>query len=166
MKTEQSCEYINGFLYFVIKPDQDSPNGDLLCYSGVNVERFTPITKGRHKPMANPAIRGLQLIQYDIMTLALKSGTTAKPMHGYIGKVPPPTREIWATDCMRIKNAPSSLPEIIINHCVIELLKKIDKACTLEAKLPDTLLNPAELQIFLEAMCDQYESSHLKLVRR
>jgi len=159
MNTEQSREYVNDFFYFVIKPDQESANGDLICYSGVNVDRFTPITKGRHNPMANPAIRGLQLIQYDIMALALKSGTTAKPIQGYRGKGLPPTREIWSTDCLRITNAPSSLPDIIINHCVVELLKKIDKACTLEATLPDTLLSPAELQVFLESMCDQHTTS-------
>ncbi|GBE03825.1 hypothetical protein BMS3Abin09_00748 [bacterium BMS3Abin09] len=81
MKTEQARTYVNDFLYFVIKPDQE----DLICCSGVNVDRFTPITKGRHNPMSNPAIRGLQLIQYDIMALALKNGTTAKPVQGYRG---------------------------------------------------------------------------------
>ena len=94
MKTEQSREYVNDFLYFVIKPDQESTNGDLICYSGVNVDRFTPITRGRHNPMANPAIRGLQLIQYDIMALALKNGATAKPNQGYRSEGIPPTREI------------------------------------------------------------------------
>jgi hypothetical protein len=155
MKTEQSRSYVNDFLYFVIKPDQE----DLICCSGVNVDRFTPITKGRHNPMSNPAVRGLQLIQYDIMTLALKSGTTAKPIKGYRDKVLPPTREIWSTDCLRIKKAPSSLPDIIINHCVVELLKKIDKACTRESAMPDTLLSPEKLQVFIESLCDQYTTS-------
>ncbi len=159
MKTEQSREYVNDFLYFVIKPDQDSTNGDLICYSGVNVDRFSPITRGRHNPMANPAVRGLQLIQYDIMALALKNGTTAKPINAYRDKALPPTREFWSTDCLRITNAHPSLPDIIINHCVIELLKKINKACTLEATLPDTLLNPGELQVFLESMCEQHAAN-------
>ena len=155
MNTDQSRTYINDFLYFVIKPDQE----DLICYSGVNVDRFTPITKGRHNPMANAAIRGLQLIQYDIMALALKNGANAKPIQGYRSEGLPPTKEIWSTDCLRITNAPSSLPDTIINHCVVELLKKIDKACTLEAALPDTLMSPYELQVFLESMCDQYSTS-------
>jgi len=173
MKTEQSQAYVNDFLYFVIKPDQDSSNGDLICYSGVNVDRFTPITKGRHNPMANSAVRGLQLIQYDIMALALKNGTSAKPIKGYRCEGLPPTREIWATDCLRIKNAPSSLPDIIITHCVVELLKKIFKASTRETTLPDTLLSPAELQLFIESMCDQcstnprvYDLSHKTNLRR
>jgi hypothetical protein len=159
MKTEQSRAYVNDFLYFVIKPDHESGNGDLICYSGVNVDRFTPITKGRHNPMSNPAVRGLQLIQYDIMALALKNGTTAKPVQGYKSKGLPPTREIWSADCLRITNPPESLPDIIISHCVVELLRKINKACTMEAALPDTVLSPEELQVFLESLSNQCSMS-------
>ena len=152
MKREQSRAYINDFLYFVIKQDKDA----LICYSGVNVDRFTPITKGRHNTMANPAIRGLQLIQYDIMALALKRGTNAKPFSGSRDSSLPPTREFWATDCLRIKNAPLSFADTIIDHCVVELLNKIDKGCTLEAALPDTVLSSEKLQTFIESLCDKY----------
>jgi hypothetical protein len=156
MKTLLSREYINDFLYFVIKSDENSANGDLICCSGVNVDRFTPITKGRHNPMSNPAIRGLQLIQYDIMALALENGTTAKTIRGYKGKGLPPTEEIWSTECLLIKNAPPSLPDRILNHSVVELLKKIDMASTRGATLPDKLLSPDELQVFIESMCNEY----------
>ena len=156
MKTQLSREYINDFLYFVIKPDEDSANGDLICFSGVNVERFTPITKGRHNPMSNPAVRGLQLIQYDIMALALEYGTTAKTIRGYKGKGLPPTKELWSTECLLIKKAPPSLPDRILNHSVVELLKKIDLASTRGATLPDKLLGPDELQVFIESMCNEY----------
>ncbi|MEN8264778.1 MAG: hypothetical protein ABFR82_15100 [Nitrospirota bacterium] len=156
MKRQLSSEYINDFLYFVIKPDEKSANGDLICCSGVNVDRFTPITQGRHNPMSNPAMRGLQLIQYDIMALALANGATAKTIPGYKDKALPPTAEIWSTDCLRIKNAPPSLPEKIINHSVVELLNKIDLASRREATLPDNLLSPDELQLFIESMCSKY----------
>jgi hypothetical protein len=147
---------MNDFFYFVIMHDENSASGDLICCSGVNVERFTPITKGRHNPMSNPAIRGLQLIQYDIMALAIQHGTNAKPIHGFKCKSLPPTGEIWSTECLLIKNAPPSLPDRILNHSVVELLKKIDRAGMLGAVLPDKLLGPDELQIFIESMCDKY----------
>jgi hypothetical protein len=156
MKTQLSREYINDFLYFVIKSDENSANGDLICCSGVNVDRFTPITKGRHNPMSNPAIRGLQLIQYDIMALALENGTTAKTIRGHNGKGLPPTKELWSTECLLIKNAPPSLPDKILNHSVVELLKKIDLASTRGATLPVKLLGPDELQVFIESMCNEY----------
>ena len=156
MKTQLSREYINDFLYFVIKHDENSANGDLICCSGVNVDRFTPITKGRHNPMSNPAVRGLQLIQYDIMAIALENGTIAKPIQGYKSKGLPPTQEIWSTACLLIKNAPPSLPDKILEHSVVGLLKKIDRASTREATLPDKLLSPDELQVFIESMCNKY----------
>jgi hypothetical protein len=156
MRAQLSSEYINDFLYFVIKPDENSANGDLICFSGVNVDRFTPITKGRHNPMSNPAIRGLQLIQYDIMALAIEHGTNAKPVHGDKCKELPPTEEIWSTECLLIKNPPSSLPDRILNYSVVELLRKIDRAIMLGSTLPDKLLSPDELQLFIESMCNKY----------
>jgi hypothetical protein len=169
MSAQQPVKYVNDFLYFVITPDEKSANGDLICYSGVNIDRFTPITKGRHNPMSNCAIRGLQLIQYDIMALALKNGTIAKTIRGYKGKGLPPTDEIWCTETLLIKNPPPSLPDKIINHCVPELLKKIDRAGTRETTLPDKLLSPDKLQEFIESLCDECHTSsrylHIKNVR-
>ncbi len=169
MSTQQSHKYVNDFLFFVITPDENSVSGDLICYSGVNVDRFTPITIGRHNPMSNCAIRGLQLIQYDIMALALKNGTIAKPIQGYKGRGFPPTDEIWSTETLLIKNASPLLPDKIINHCVVELLKKIDRAGTRETTLPDKLLSPDKLQAFIESLCDECHTSsqylHIKNVR-
>ncbi len=156
MKSHLSREYINDFLYFVIKPDENGTDGDLICFSGVNIARFTPITKGRHNPMSNPAVRGLQLIQYDIMALALEEGTTSKVIRGHKSKGLPPTEELWSAECLLIKNAPSTLPDKILNHAVVELLRKIDLASTREATMPDKLLSPKELQGFLESMCNEY----------
>ena len=156
MKTQLLRKYINDFLYFVIRPDENGNEGDFICCSGVNVDRFTPITKGRHNPMSNPAIRGLQLVQYDIMALAIEHGTNAKPIQGYKCKELPPTEEIWSTECLLIKNVPPSLPDRILNHSVVELLKKIDRASMRGATLPGKMLSPDELQVFLETMCNEY----------
>jgi len=106
--------------------------------------------------MSNPAIRGLQLIQYDIMALAIEHGTNARPIHGYSCKDLPPSNEIWSTECLLIKNAPPSLPDRIIDHSVVELLKKIDRASMLGATLPDKLLSSYKLQMFIESMCIEF----------
>jgi hypothetical protein len=156
METQILSKYINDFLYFVITPDQESANGDIICSSGVNVDRFSPITKGRHKPMQNPAIRGLQLLQYDIMALALEHGTVARPKRGYREKGVPPTEELWVSECTIIKNPPASFPDELINRCVIELLNKINQSSSRGATIPDTLPGSDELQQFLEALCDEY----------
>jgi len=165
METQISSKYINDFLYFVITPDQENNNGDIICSSGVNVTRFTPITKGRHNPMSNPAIRGLQLTQYDIMALAREKGTVAKPKRGYREKGLPPTDERWCSECITIKNPPASFPEELIKHCVIELLNKINLASSRGAKMPDKLPGPDELQQFLEALCDEYSKEEGKFFK-
>lgn len=153
--TQKSYDYKNDFLYFIIRPDEET-EGTFLCCSGVNVDRFTPITKGRHNPMSNPAIRGLQLIQYDIMALVLANGATSKVVGGSRCAGIVPTKELWSSEGLLIMGADSSLPDKIIKHSVIELLKKIDKAIMLGAHMPDTLLEPDQLQAFLETLCRQY----------
>jgi hypothetical protein len=112
--------------------------------------------------MSNPAIRGLQLIQYDIMALALKHGTVAKPKRGYREKGVPPTKEQWCSECTIIKNPPASFPEELIHHCVIELLNKINLASSRGAKMPDKLPGSDELQQFLEELCDKYSKEEGK----
>lgn len=153
--TQNSYEYKNDFLYFIITPDEDTEGAFLFC-SGVNVDRFLPITKGRHNPMSNPAIRGLQLIQYDIMALVIANGATSKVVGGSKCTGMVPSKELWSREGLLIMGGDSSLPDKIIKHSVVELLKKIDKAIMLGASMPDTLLGPDELQVFLETLCRQY----------
>jgi hypothetical protein len=90
------------------------------------------------------------------MALAIENGTTATTIRGYKSDGLPPTNELWSTECLRIKNAPTSFPDRILDHSVVELLKKIDLASTREATLPDKLLSPDELQVFIETLCNEY----------
>lgn len=69
-----------------------------------------------------------------------------------------PSKDSWSAEHLLIRNVPESLPDEIINYCVINLLKKIDRAIILRATLPDRLLQPDELQLFIEAMCAKYGS--------
>lgn len=156
MNTQKSYEYINEFLYFVIKPDKSSRKGRLIYCSGVNVSRFLPITRGRHRPMSNPAVRGLQLVNNEVRALTLSKGATPKTVQGNYCTGITPTDENWSTEHILIENAPESLPGEIINYCVINLLKKINKAILLGADLPDELLQPEELQAFIGKLCSKY----------
>ncbi len=146
-------------MYFVIRPDKSRGKDALIYCSGVDLFRFLPITKGRHRPMSNPAMRGLRLINRDLRALALSNGATPKSIQGNdcAGIVPP--KDGWYRDMLLIENAPDSLPDEIINYCVVNLLKKIFRAiCLVEVALPDKLLEPDELQVLIENLCDQYGS--------
>jgi hypothetical protein len=158
MHSDKTHAYKNEFLFFILKPYTCGGKKTLLYCSGVNVDRFLPITKGRHRPMSNPAIRGLQLVNLGVRALALEQGATPKALRGNenqcAGIVSP--GDLWNTERLLIENAPETLPENIISYAVTELLKKINRAIMLQAELPDKLLAPGEMQGFLNGMCKKY----------
>ena len=146
-------EYRSDFLYFVLRPGS---SGALICCSGVNMTRFSPITKGRHGIGSNPAIRGLQLVNLGVRDLARSQGATAKKVRGNDCAGITPAYDTWYTEILLIENAPESFPEEMIKYCVMNLLKKIFNACMLEVVLPDQLPGPDELRVFLEIQCGAY----------
>lgn len=148
--------YINDFLYFVVRPDEGRGTGALLCCSGVNIERFAPITKGRHGLSSSPAIRGLQIVRLGLSALALSHGATPKTFRGKECAGLAPTTETWYVDVLLIENAPESFPAQIIEYGVLKLLESIFKACGLELSLPDKLPEQAELQVLIEEQCRKY----------
>ncbi len=92
-----------------------------------------------------------------IRNMALSKGATPKAIRGDDCAGIAPTKESWYGELLLIENAPDSFPEDIINYGVINLLKKITKACMLQdANPPDRLLEPKELQGFIESMCSRY----------
>jgi hypothetical protein len=151
-----SYEYANKFLYFVIKPVTTRGNEAFILCSGVNLSRFLPIPKQRHGLASNPAMRGLQLVKIDICDLALAKGALPKIIRGNDCAGLTPTDEGWYTEILLIENMPESFPAEAIDYCVMALLKSIFKACRLEVKLPDKLLKPDELQLFIEGVCSAY----------
>jgi hypothetical protein len=107
--------------------------------------------------LSNPSIRGLQLVNSGVRSLALSNGATPKAVKGdYCAGIVPP-KDGWYKDLLLIENASESLPDEIISYCVINLLRKIFNASGLrDVKLPDKLLSPDELQSVIEALCSQY----------
>ncbi len=150
-------EYINEFLYFVLKPDKSRGEGAFNYCSGVHLYNFLPITKGRHRPMSNPVMRGLQLVNLGVRSLALSKGAIPKTVSGAYCDGIVPGKDGWYKEILFIDNTPDSFPEEMITYCVIELIRKIDRAIMLQAELPDRLLVPDELQLFIESMCKKYD---------
>ena len=151
----KSYEYINDFLFFVIKPDQGMGDGSYVYCSGADLFSFLPITKGRHGLDSNPAMRGLQQVNIDVREMALSRETTIKPVSGDCAGIAH-TSGGWYSERLLIENAPASFPEEVISYGVINLVKKIVKASTLPDVAPDTMLQPNELQVFLESLCSKY----------
>ncbi len=145
-------EYRNEAVFFSIF---DTPDGLVYC-SGVNIERFLPITRGRHKSMSNPAIRGLQLVNLEIRSIALGEGAeTETGRFGECSGLTPPD-EFWYTESLLIKNAPDGFSDRVIEYAVVNLLKKIDKAIMLNAGMPEKLLPPESLMEFINELCRRF----------
>jgi len=157
MNPANTFEYVNKFLYFVVQPDTSKGEGSLLCCSGVNLFRLLPITKGRHRTLANPARRGLQLTNLGIKSLALEHGAIPIALKGDYCAGIVPVEDGWYKELFKIEKAPESLPEKIIHYGVRTLLQKTMTSSLLQVNLPETLLTPDELQLFLEDLCREYE---------
>lgn len=154
MKTH---EYITDCMYFVVKPDEKrGPRTYLLC-SGVNVSRFLPVTRKRHGLASNPSLRGLELVNLDVRTLALSRGAVPKAIRGNDCAGITPTQEIWYSESLLIEEASPSFAEELIQFCVLGLLKKITQACGLtEVAVPETLPSPDELRLFVDSLVAEY----------
>ncbi len=153
--SRKSYEYINDFLFFVIKPDQSRDDSSYIYCSGADLFRFLPITKGRHGLDSNPAMRGLQLVNIGVREMARAREVTIKRISGDCSGIAR-TSGGWYSERLLIENAPASFPEDVITYGVVNLVKKIIKACTLPDVAPDTMLQPEELQAFIEGLCTKY----------
>jgi len=156
--TMEPSTYINDFLYFVIRVNDGMDKGTVIYCSGVNIDGFRPITKGRHGIGSNPAVRGLQLVNIGVRELALSRGAVPKRIRRNDCAGIAPTSDDWYTEILQIENAPVSLPDEIINYGVISLLRKIFKATLLDFQAPDTLPEPHVLQKVIEGLCRKYGS--------
>jgi len=151
-----SLEYINDFLYFVFIPDESRGENSILYCMGVNLDRFLPITKGRHRPLANPARRGLQLANHRVRALALEKGATPKAIKSNDCAEIVPKSNGWYRDKLLIENVSPSLPQVILDYVVLNLLERVMNSCQLNEDIPFNLPNPEELQIYLESLCKKY----------
>ncbi len=156
MSAQKRYDYINSFLYFSVRPYESGKDNTLIYCSGVHLFRFLPITKGRHGLCSNPAMRGLQIVNHEVRSMALSKGATPKSIQSNDcdGIVPP--GHGWYREMLVIENAPEGFAEEVIKHCALELLRKINKATMLGVEIPEVLPEPDELQSFIEELCSKY----------
>ena len=152
MSEQQKHEYINDYLYFVVRPAPDRGIIAWVYCSGVNVSRFFALTRGRHGLSSNPAIRGLQLLKHNVSRLAISQGARPRLMRGKDCSGIAPTQETWYSEILLIEDVPASLPADIIDLCSIDLLEKIILSCCPEMKHPGSPLAPVELQNFIATL--------------
>jgi hypothetical protein len=146
-------EFKNDFFYFVVRPEKKDGKDVLIYCSGINVTRFLPMMQGRLGLGSNPIVSGLQLVKYDLCTLAHSKGAIPKEHYCNIGCAGiAPTKEGWYTEPLLLENPGDMTPEEIVSFAVKGMVKRINATSLSETKMPDDL-PPAELQKHLEVLC-------------
>jgi hypothetical protein len=152
-ETVNKNEYVNDFLYFVVRPEMREGKEVLVLCSGVNLSRFSPITKNRYGIGGNPILSGLQLVKYDLCKLAMSRGAVPKDIWGYLCSGIAPTKEAWYSEPLQFENTENLSAEEIISFGIRNLLERVISCSRLGYALPETIPAPAELQAYLEDMC-------------
>jgi hypothetical protein len=144
-------EFINDFLYFVVRAD-DSGDTLLLC-SGINLDRFMPIIRGRCGIGGNPILSGLKLVNFDICARAISLGAIPR-MTGRTGcSGLAPTDETWHGLTLALENAAGLRPDEIVSFAVSSLAERIAACSLLKSRPPVGPYTPDVLQNFLEKLC-------------
>ncbi|WP_353684079.1 hypothetical protein V4D30_09415 [Thermodesulfovibrio sp. 3907-1M] len=139
-------EYVNDFVYFVVKPLED---GKHIYCSGVNLTKFAPITKGRHRLGQNPAVKGLQSLNNDIRAIIIENKATPETVKNLFCQYVKPIKEdLWYTESFLILNYSESLGEKIKNYAPSELLRKMFRAMLINEPVFDAF-SPEKLQDYL-----------------
>lgn len=151
--------YKNDYFHCIFTQEETSLPDTIIYCSGVNITRFLPITRGRHRLGQNPAEKGLQIVNLDVRSLALAAGATPKACRSTAcrGHVTP--HEIWYTEQFSIQKTTKSLPDQIISCVAVGLPMSILKACMLTDVISGTPLEPEKLQEFLDSLCLKYGRS-------
>jgi len=130
-------EYINDFMYFVIKPVDGKRH--IYC-SGVNLTKFLPITKGRHRLGQNPAVKGLQTLNNDIRAMVIENKSTPETIKNlFCQQIKPLKEDLWYTESFLIHNYSNKLGEKIEKFAPIELLRKMFRAMLINESIPENL---------------------------
>ncbi len=146
-------DYINDFLYFVVRPQKKEDKDVLIYCSGINLTRFLPLVQGRLGLGSNPIVSGLQLVKFDLCTLAISKGAEPKEHYCNIDCARiAPTREGWYTEPLFIEKPGELMPEEIVTFAVKSMIKRINAASLADRQIPDHL-PPDEMQKHIEAIC-------------
>ena len=148
--------YSNKFMYFIFGKDEANPAQWLYC-SGVSTPRFLPITRGRHGLASNPAMRGLQITDLNLITQLNDRGGIAASVKGNPCDAHVPKVGDWYRQLLSINNVDEQVLKEVVDQCPLRLVSSIFKACMVaDVVLPAVAPSAEEFEQFLAAVCEEY----------
>lgn len=147
--------YINDYFYFTVAQDKKDGQDVLICRSGVNLDRFLPLIKGRLGLGTNPVISGLKLVKFDLCTLAMSKGDLPKDQNGATGYAGVPHSEgTWFIEQpLVIENTSGMLPEEVVAFCVDSYAKKLAEYSLNKYVAPASPISAVDMQAQLDTLC-------------
>jgi hypothetical protein len=146
--------YVTDYFFFSVKKDKKDGKDVLDYCSGVNLDLFLPMVRGRLGMGSNPITSGLLLLKYDLCGLARSKGATPRPELGTAKCEGIPLSEgTWLLETLLIENPSGMLPEEIVTFCVDSYFKRVAAFSLKKYEVPDSLLSPGDMQVQLDTLC-------------
>jgi len=146
-------EFISDFFYIAIKPVDNLKH--IYC-SGVNITKFSPITKGKHRLGQNPAVKGLQSLNNDIRAIIIENKATPETLKNLLCQhVNPIKEDLWYTESFLIRNYSEDFGEKIKKFAPSELLRKMFRAMIINETVPENF-SPQEFQEYLCRISEKF----------
>jgi hypothetical protein len=121
------------------------------------MSQFLPITRGRHGLASNPAMRGLQLIDFHLSSACKDNGAHTAIVKGNPCDVYVPKEGDWYRQLLFIDDADEKLVKELVSHCPLKLAGSIFQACMVaDFTLPAVTPPADEFERFLAAVCTEY----------
>ena len=168
----RSFEYINAFLYVVIREDRGRGQDSYLYSCGINLSRFCPLSWRKGGICSNPAVRGIQLLRTHVSAFATKRGIIIEKANGIDSSAAVPHGEGWYHENpLHLEQAsPEGIRELL-EFSVMDLVKTVLVVCVPHAEIPAAFPDAAAMQKFLESLAIAeereraivYEREHLTL---
>ena len=146
--------YVTDYFYFAVRRDKRDGQDVLVYSSGVNLDRFLPMMRGRLGLGSNPILSGLQLVKYDLCRLALSKGAVPRDQRVSTRSADVTLSEgVWYVEPLLIENPSGIRPAEIVAFCVDSYVRRV-AACSLQTYVvPDSLIPPEEMQAQLQTLC-------------
>jgi hypothetical protein len=146
--------FVTDYFFFSVKKEEKDGQEVLHYCSGVNLDLFLPLVRGRLGMGSNPVTSGLQLLKYELCGLARSYGATPKPAHPSIKSVGLPLSEgTWYSEALLIENPSGMLPEEIVAFCVDNYFRRVAAFSREKYDVPDSLLSPSDMQAQMDTLC-------------
>ena len=146
--------YVTDYFYFSVRQEKQDGQDFLVYCSGVNLDRFLPMMRGRLGLGSNPVTSGLQLVKYELCSLALAKGAVPKTQPGLARCADITLCDgAWYGESLLIEKSAGLLPEEIVEFCVDRYIKRVAAFSLQECDLPQALPSPVDMQVRMDTLC-------------